>query len=134
MAAAETLGADSAALLFVYGSLMRGQPEHGRMAGCSGQGSAELTGLALHDLGPFPMAVTSDDPQRRLHGELYRVTAGQLAALDRYEGAPRLYERQRRTLADGRAVWVYVGRPRQVRHAPVIDSGRWRGRRGDRGY
>ena len=130
--AAETLGVDSAALLFVYGSLMRGQPENGRLAGCSWQGPGELAGLALHDLGPFPMAVPSDDPRHRLHGELYRVNAGQLAALDRYEGAPRLYERQRRSLADGRTAWVYVGRPRQVRHAPVLGDVRWLGRRDDR--
>lgn len=125
---AEGMAADSAALLFVYGSLMRDQPEHGRMAGCCWLGPAELIGLALHDLGPFPMAVISDDPQRRLHGELYRVSTTRLLALDRYEGAPRLYERQRRPLADGRTAWVYVGRPRQVRHAPLLASGRWLGR------
>lgn len=127
--AAEAVGADSAALLFVYGSLMRGQPAHTRMIGCPWQGPATLQGLALHDLGPFPMAVASDDPALRLHGELYAVDAAQLAALDRYEGAPRLYGRQLRSLADGRTVWVYVGRPHQVRHAPLIASGRWSGRR-----
>ena len=125
---AETMGADSAALLFVYGSLMRGQASHNRMAGCRWQGQAELTGLALHDLGPFPMAVPSEDPSLRLHGELYAVNDEQLAALDHFEGVPRLYERQRRTLADGRAVWIYVGRPRQVRHVAVMTSGRWCGR------
>jgi hypothetical protein len=74
------------------------------------------------------MAISSDDPHALLHGELYRVDAEQLAHLDRFEGVPRLYERQRRTLADGRPVWVYVGRSRQVRHVQRLHSGIWLGR------
>ena len=124
----EGMGADSAALVFVYGSLKRGQANHGQMDGCSWLGEAELSGLALYDLGPFPMAVATGDPAARLQGEVYRVDAEQLARLDRFEGAPRLYERQRWRLLDGRAVWVYVGRPRQVRHVRRITSGCWRGR------
>lgn len=124
----EARGADSAALVFVYGTLRRGQPNHPQLRGCASQGEAELSGLALYDLGPFPMAVPADDPAARLQGELYRVNGEQLARLDRFEGAPRLYERQRWQLADGRPVWVYVGRPQQVRHVRCISSGRWRGR------
>ena len=123
----EGMGADSAALVFVYGSLKRGQPNHNQMEGCSWVGKAELSGLALYDLGPFPMAVPAG-PDAGLQGEIYRVNAAQLARLDRFEGAPRLYERQRWPLRDGRAVWVYVGRPRQVRHVRRITSGCWRGR------
>jgi len=119
---------DSAALVFVYGTLRRGQPNHAQLRGCASQGEAELSGLALYDLGPFPMAVPADGPTDRLQGELYQVNAEQLARLDRFEGAPRLYERQRWPLADGRPVWVYVGRPQQVRHVRRISSGRWRGR------
>ena len=119
---------DSGGLVFVYGSLKRGQPEHRRLAGSPCFGEAQLRGLALYDLGPFPMAVAVTDPDALLHGELYALTGEQLAELDRYEGAPRLYERQRWVLDDGRAVWVYVGRPRQVRHVPRLPSGLWRGR------
>ena len=120
--------ADSGGLVFVYGSLKRGQPANRQLEGSTCCGAAQLQGLALYDLGPFPMAIASDDPQAVLHGELYRVDAAQLARLDRFEGAPRLYERQRRTLADGRSVWVYVGRPHQVRHVQRLPSGLWRGR------
>ena len=123
----EGMGADSAALVFVYGSLKRGQVNHGQLQGCAWQGEAELNGLALYDLGPFPMAIPAD-PEARLRGEIYSVDAEQLARLDHFEGAPRLYERQRWQLIDGRAVWVYVGRPRQVRHVRRIASGCWRGR------
>lgn len=112
-------------LVLVYGTLKRGQPNHHQLGGSPCCGEARLTGLALYDLGPFPMAVATDDPKACIQGELYALTAEQLGALDRFEGAPRLYERQRRQLADGRPVWVYVGRPRQVRHSPRLVRGTW---------
>ena len=123
----EELGADSAALVFVYGSLKRGQSHHDQLQGCAWQGDAELRGLALYDLGPFPMAVVAE-PEARLQGEIYRVDGQHLSRLDRFEGAPRLYERQRWPLSDGRSVWVYVGKPHQVRHVQRLRSGCWRGR------
>jgi len=116
-------------LVLVYGTLKRGQPNHHQLGGSPCRGEARLAGLALFDLGPFPMAVASAEADASLLGELYALSAEQLAALDRFEGAPRLYERQRHTLADGRAVWVYVGRARQVRHVARIASGVWLGRR-----
>jgi gamma-glutamylcyclotransferase (GGCT)/AIG2-like uncharacterized protein YtfP len=128
------LSADSAAqtkepeLVFVYGSLMRGRANHRQMAGCRFAGKAILQGLALFDLGPFPMAIASGEPSHLLHGELYRMDSAQLAALDRFEGAPRLYERLRWPLADGRRVWIYLGRPQQVRFVNRLGDGIWRGR------
>jgi len=119
--------ADSAAksaaleLVFVYGSLKRGMANHRQLAGASFLGSASVAGLHLYDLGPFPMAVlVPDDPEAQLLGELYGVSPQLLIALDRFEGAPRLYQRQRHSLSDGRAVWLYVGRPQQVRHVQRI--------------
>lgn len=113
-------------LVLVYGSLRWGMANHRHLAGSTGLGRAEIQGLTLYDLGPFPMAVDQGDPQARLQGELYAVTAAALEALDRFEGVPRLYQRQRWPLGDGRAAWVYVGLPRQVRHVPVLPAGLWR--------
>ena len=107
-------------LVFVYGSLKRGMANHQRLAGAHFAGAAQLGGLHRYALGPFPMAVATDDPAAVLQGEVYGVNAAQLAELDRFEGVPRLYQRQRHQLSDGRAVWVYVGRPRQVRHVRRI--------------
>lgn len=125
------IGFDSAAwqLLFVYGSLKRGMANHQQLNGAMFNGVAQLQGLALFDLGPFPMAIASGDPAHSLHGEIYGVDPNRLVALDRFEGAPRLYERLSWPLADGRRVWVYVGRPQQVRHVRRISSGVWEGRR-----
>jgi gamma-glutamylcyclotransferase (GGCT)/AIG2-like uncharacterized protein YtfP len=110
-------------LVFVYGTLKHGQPNHQQLAGCPFCSEALLPGLALYNLGPFPMAIAS--AEATLQGELYAVSAEKLSALDRFEGAPRLYERQQRQLEDGRVVWVYVGQAHQVRHVPLIHSGRW---------
>ena len=127
--AAEAENSDSALLVFVYGSLKRGQSHHQVLADGRWQGEARLAGLALYDLGPFPMAVPSEEPHSWLLGEVYAVSAEQLEQLDRFEGVPRLYERQAHALADGRTVWVYVGRARQVRHGRRIPSGCWTGPR-----
>jgi gamma-glutamylcyclotransferase (GGCT)/AIG2-like uncharacterized protein YtfP len=109
-------------LVFVYGTLKRGASNHAWLAGSRWLGEACLPGLVLHDLGPFPMAVLGAGT---VYGELYGVDAAGLARLDQLEGYPRLYDRQLLPLADGSRAWVYLGRPRQVRHAPVLASGHW---------
>ena len=113
-------------LVFVYGTLKRGETNHHWLAGASWQGETELNGVVLHDLGPFPMAVIGAG---QIRGEVYALANG-LARLDELEGYPRLYDRQLLSLADGRRAWVYLGRPRQVRHAPVVAGGLWRASRG----
>lgn len=110
------------ALLFVYGTLKRGLANHHQLGGAVFAGDAVIDGVELHDLGPFPMAIAGEGS---VHGELYRVEGDHLARLDRFEGVPRLYRRECRQLADGRQAWVYLGRPRQVRHSPRLSAGRW---------
>ena len=114
-------------LVFVYGTLKRGETNHHWLEGASWQGEAELNGVVLHDLGPFPMAVIGEGTTL---GEVYAVEPSRLARLDDLEGYPRLYDRQTLSLGDGRLAWVYLGRPRQVRHAPVVAGGRWHGIKG----
>ena len=105
-------------ILFVYGTLMAklDHPMHGLLAG-----SAEPLGPAvfqgrLYDLGTYPGAVPSDEPEHQVFGEAWQVgdQVMLLAALDQYEGseyrriqAPiRLVERDGEVLA-----WVYVLEP-----------------------
>ena len=114
--------AEAERLVFVYGTLKRGQPNHHLLASSRFLGLASLTGMQLHDLGPFPMAIPGEGT---IHGEVYGVPRATLPALDRLEGVPRLYGRCRRRLDDGRRVWVYLGRPHQVRHSPALPQGHW---------
>ena len=120
-------GADSAPLLFVYGSLKRGMANHPQLQQAVWVGCARLEGLALYDLGPFPMAIACSEPGSAIEGELYQVNAALLEQLDRFEGAPRLYQRELHRLSSGEAVWVYVGRAQQVRHVKRLSSGCWQG-------
>lgn len=114
--------------VLVYGSLKRGFGNHHWLEGARFLREGVMQGLALFDLGPFPMAVPASDGAL-LHGELYGVDATQLARLDLLEGTPRLYERWRHPLVGGGEAWVYVGRPAQVRHSPRLSDGRWSGPR-----
>lgn len=111
-------------LLFVYGTLKRGLANHQQLSAARYAGEAAMPGVDLHDLGPFPMAVSG---RGTVLGELYGVDAATLARLDRFEGVPRLYRRERLPLGDGRTAWIYLGQPRQVRHSPRLDGGCWPG-------
>ncbi|MCP9791843.1 gamma-glutamylcyclotransferase [Vulcanococcus limneticus Candia 3F8] len=135
--------------VFVYGTLKRGHRNHHWLAGASFLGERQLGGAQLFDLGPFPMAVAgagasatpaasaaaageataegeAGNTTAGIHGELYRVSAKGLAQLDLLEGCPRLYGRHWLQLLDGSHAWVYLGRPRQVRHAQLLADGLWR--------
>lgn len=112
-------------LVFVYGTLLRGEANHGWLLGAAFLGEAWMEGLVLHNLGPFPMAVEGEG---RCHGEVYGVSEEGLARLDQLEAVPRLYRRQWHRLGDGQWAWVYVGRAQQVRHSPRLEHGRWRQR------
>jgi len=43
----------------------------------------------------------------RVCGEVYRIPAHLWPALDGWEEVPRVYQRRRHQLLDGRQVWVY---------------------------
>lgn len=109
-------------LLFVYGTLKRGQPNHGLLGPARWLGDSFLEGVCLHDLGPFPMAIAGEGA---IQGEIYAVAWSALAELDAFEGCPRLYRRCRFPLADGRLVWIYLGQPHQVRNRPRLPKGGW---------
>lgn len=117
----------SPAHLFLYGTLMRGQPAHGLLAGrATFVDDATVAGTLLA-LGQFPGIVVG---RGRVRGEVWRVDAPEvLRTLDDYEG----YNFERRvsiaTLAGGRRVraWLYRYRgPRPRTVNAVIPEGDWR--------
>jgi gamma-glutamylcyclotransferase (GGCT)/AIG2-like uncharacterized protein YtfP len=114
--------------VMVYGTLLRGQPNHGRMAGATFVREVRTEAcFTLVDLGPFP--ALRDGGGTAVLGELYEVTPEHLAALDRFEGVPHHYERVTVRLADGARVQVYVQRGTLHRGGDVIASGDWRAHR-----
>lgn len=123
---------------FVYGTLLRGQPNHFMWAGAALKvEKAVLPGAALYDCGAFPMLAL-----RRagtVKGELVWVRenryAALLARLDALEGIDpaepgrSIYQRQPQwvlnTTQQGQHAWVYIGNENVARHLPEVPGGDW---------
>jgi len=115
--------------VFVYGTLLAGEPNHRLLDAAAFVGVAETAPVfSLVDLGPFPALV--DGGADAVVGEVYEVDRPTLQRLDLLEGHPRFYRRRRITLEDGSKVETYVLSPEQVAGHPVIGSGSWRARQG----
>jgi gamma-glutamylcyclotransferase (GGCT)/AIG2-like uncharacterized protein YtfP len=111
--------------LFVYGTLLRGEVNHDRLAGASFLGEARTEpAFDLVDLGPYPALVRGG--RTAVLGELYAVPRPLLAALDRFEGHP--YRRGRIHLDDGRRVDAYLYPPALAAGLPRVPGGSWRDR------
>ncbi len=113
------------ARVFVYGSLLSGEPNHRVLASarCVGETRTERR-FALHNLGAYPAMVAGG--AHAIVGEVYEVDARTLASLDALEGHPRFYRRTTIALADGTSAETYLLTPAQVEGRPLIASGSWR--------
>jgi len=123
--------AEGAVPLFVYGTLMAGEPAHPMFAAAVERSApARLPGAVLHDLGAYPAAVAG---MGDVHGEVHWLDGAAfdaiIARLDAYEGEE--YRRVRCPVwLDGGApvdAWVYLADPAVMAVYPVIADGRWPG-------
>lgn len=82
-------------LIFVYGTLQRGEANHARLGDATFLGPAETApGFALYSLGDFPGLVAEAGGAGTVTGEVWSVRPATLAALDVFEGvAAGLYAR-----------------------------------------
>ena len=114
--------------IFVYGTLLAGERNHRYLASARLIGAARTTpAFSLHDLGRYPGLVAGGE--QSVVGEVYEVDEPTLAALDRLEDHPRLYQRVAIVLADHSRVETYLLTPEQVAGHTLIVSGSWRARR-----
>lgn len=119
----------SATRVFVYGTLMRGEPNHGFLANAEFVGPATTAPeYVLVTLGAFPAMVRGGI--QPVEGEVYLVGPDALERLDRLEGHPKFYRREQIILEDDSVVDTYLLSARQVAGCPVVNSGSWRRRRG----
>jgi gamma-glutamylaminecyclotransferase len=83
-------------VLFLYGTLKRGQKNHRLLAAQRFVGDAATEPrYRLYDLGQYPGMVADTANGLAVAGELWEVDDGCLAELDEFEGVPELYVRQR---------------------------------------
>lgn len=114
-------------LLFVYGTLMRGEPNHPLLDGCPFLGTGRTPpAFLLVDCGAYPALVAAGSTA--VVGELYQVDPATLAAVDDLEGHPHLYRRQPIPLAGDATAEAYLMDPVTAAGLPPIPSGDWRRR------
>ncbi len=117
-------------LVFVYGTLRRGEVNHYLLSG------AEYCGVhvtrpryrMLH-LGTYPGVVAGGSSA--IEGEVYRIDRKQMVNLDRLEAYPRLYTRKLIPTPWGHA-WIYLYRGNRDSRS-VIPGGNWDGETMSRG-
>ena len=116
--------ADQPALVFVYGTLRRGEAHHELLASARFAGEAHTPpAYTLVDLGGYPGM--ADGGTSAVTGELYLVDAATLARLDELEQHPSWYCRRQIALADGRSAHAYLLPRRFCEGGVVIISGNW---------
>ncbi len=119
-------------IIFVYGSLIQGEPNHGLLSRARFVGNATtVKRYTLYDLGTFPAMVRTGTSAVR--GELYEVNDFTLAIVDRLEGVPSFYRRIAVSLDDGSVADGYVLGHDLVYGRRVVASGDWRRRNDSQG-
>lgn len=114
-------------LVFVYGTLMKGQGNHRLLVEAERLGEAYTEpSFELYSLGGFPGMICGG--RDAVRGELYRVNERTLDALDRLEGHPNFYVRSMIRLRGGEVVETYLLDRQQVEGCRRIESADWRRR------
>ena len=107
---------EKAQYLFVYGTLMSGQPAAYMLKDRECLGGFLLKDYALYDLGAYPGAVPKVG--EKIIGEVYEIREEDFERLDEYEGNGSLYIRRQLPVESyGRTItaWVYV-----YQHSPGV--------------
>ena len=107
--------------VFVYGTLMGGESNHGYLENSAFLGNAVIEGYNMHDCGWYPAIVAGDNI---IIGELYGVPLEDMLAIDMLEGEGSLYaKRCERVSVNGKTefafVYVYLGDVSSLRAIPA---------------
>ncbi|MBO9711984.1 gamma-glutamylcyclotransferase family protein [Sphingomonas sp.] len=106
-------------LLFFYGSLVRGQSNHGLVEGRARFLGEDAVAGTLVDLGDYPGAVLGGSDW--ILGEVFEASDPELLALlDDFEGEE--YPRVETVTRGGHRVWVYSN----PSPGPAVPGGDWR--------
>jgi gamma-glutamylcyclotransferase (GGCT)/AIG2-like uncharacterized protein YtfP len=117
------------ALVFVYGTLLEGEANHGQLGSARCLGPARTApSFELVDLGGFPGLVEGQGGA--VEGELYACDAQTLARIDELEDHPDYFRRTPIELEDGRVAQTYVLPGHHAAGVPRLTGGDWRERAG----
>jgi len=96
-------------MIFVYGTLKRGQRRHELLLGqVFLREAVTLPRYRLYDNGRYPCLVEAPESGVAVTGEIWQVEEDVLKRLDDYEGVPDLYVRRRILLQEQASpVWSY---------------------------
>jgi gamma-glutamylcyclotransferase (GGCT)/AIG2-like uncharacterized protein YtfP len=110
-------------LLFVYGSLRRGQQHHAELRDARLIDTVRTEACyELVDLGPYPALLEGGNDA--VVGELYEVSASLIEELDLFEEVPEMYRRVPLRIA-GVDAHGYVLPRERAGDAPRVPSGDW---------
>jgi gamma-glutamylaminecyclotransferase len=117
--------------LFVYGTLMRGEPNAQALTGSTYIGqAATVAAYRLVALSGYPGLLAGGETS--VKGELYLVDPQLLTAMDDLEGCPALFKRSEIQLAGGGSAQAYLAMDPSCATAPIIPGGDWRQHRAGR--
>ena len=117
---------DSITTLFVYGTLLSGEPNHYLLSDaefiCKSQTKPDY--LLLDINGHFPAMVSGGSTA--VKGEDYKINKRTLSKIDRLENHPDFYKRVEINLQNGMMVKTYLLDLNKTGSYSRIDSGDWR--------
>lgn len=112
-------------LLFVYGTLKRGEKNHHVLADAIYLGDIQTSpDYLLVDLGPYPGMIEKPLAGIVVEGELFKIPSSLLNKLDKIEGSPYLFNLEPITLADGSKAFAYIYK-QSVIDARILSEGIW---------
>lgn len=113
-------------LLFVYGTLKRGERNHPLLMDEKYLGDTSTSpDYLLVDLGTYPGMVEKPHEGFSVKGELFEIPYKLIIELDKIEDAPFLFNLQLITLADGSKAFAYLYKQR-ILGAGILSEGVWR--------
>lgn len=114
-------------LLFVYGTLRQGEPQHALLAGSRFLAAATTApAFSLVDLGPCAALVRGGSTA--VVGELYAIDLQVRRALDVERQVPLLFQREKVALGGGSAADAYVLPADKARGKRRLAHGDWKQR------
>ena len=113
-------------LLFVYGTLKRGERNHPLLMDEKYLGDTGTSpNYLLVDLGPYPGMVEKPHGGFSVQGELFEIPYSLLIELDKIEGSPYLFHLEPIFLNDGSKAFSYLYK-QSIEGERILSEGVWR--------